>query len=132
MTRRDFFKRTSATLAAAVIAPPTLTGAEGAAKKRDLKKAYMLGTFPGKDLPLLEKFKILKAAGFEGVEPPSHLDQDEVLRSRDETGLAIPSVSCGKHSRPLSDPDPATRAGAVEGVKQALRDAKRYGASSIL
>jgi hexulose-6-phosphate isomerase len=92
----------------------------------------MLGTFPGKDLPLLEKFKILKTAGFDGVEPPSHLDQDEVLRARDESGLLIPSVSCGHHSRALSDASPAERTKGVEGVKQALRDAKRYGASSIL
>ena len=102
------------------------------AKSRDLKKGYMLGTFPGKDLPLLEKFKMLKAAGFDGVEPPSHLDQEEVLRARDAAGLVIPSVSCGQHSRPLSQPDPAKRAAAVEGIKQALRDAKRYGATSIL
>ena len=60
------------------------------------------------------------------------MDQDEVLRARDATGLAIATVSCGQHSRGLSHPDAAQRAEAVEGVKQALRDAKRYGASSIL
>src|SRR2546430_10424161 len=102
------------------------------ARKRALKKGYMLSTFPGSDLPVLEKFKMLKAAGFDGVETPSHLDQDEVLRARDETGLLIPSVTSGKVSRPLASPDPAKRAEAVEGVKQALRDAKRYGASSVL
>src|SRR5579862_9944504 len=99
---------------------------------RHLKKGYMLGGFPGKDLPIEEKFKMLKAAGFEGAEIPSHLDQEEVLRARDNAGLLIPTVGAGKVSRPLSDPDPTKRAEAVEGVKQALRDAKRYGASSIL
>src|SRR5437867_4712436 len=132
MTRRDFLKSSAAALAVATLDSVTLPAPKAAGKKRDLKKAYMLGTFPGKDLPLLEKFKLLKAAGFEGVEPPSHLDQDEVLRARDETGLAIPSVSCGKHSRALSHASAEQRASAVEGVKQALRDAKRYGASSIL
>jgi hexulose-6-phosphate isomerase len=105
---------------------------ESTPKKRSLKKGYMLSTFPGKELPLLEKFRMLKAAGFDGVEPPSHLNQDEVLKARDETGLTICSVSCGAHSRTLSNPDPAKRAEAVEGVKQAVRDAKRYGASSVL
>ena len=100
--------------------------------KRDLKKGYMLNTFPGKDLPLLEKFKMLKAAGFDGVEPPSHLDQDEVLRARDAAGLQIPSVSCGHDARMLSHPSADERTKGVEGIKQALRDAKRYGASSIL
>jgi L-ribulose-5-phosphate 3-epimerase len=100
---------------------------------RQLKKGYMLSSFPGgKGLSLMEQFKMLKAAGFDGVETPSHLNQDEVLRARDETGLQIPTVPSGKVSRPLADPDPATRAEAVEGVKQALRDAKRYGASSVL
>jgi sugar phosphate isomerase/epimerase len=49
-----------------------------------------------------EKFQAVKAAGFEGIEPPNHLDQHEVLHARDETGLAIPSVSCGQRSRKLS------------------------------
>src|SRR4051812_9866142 len=99
---------------------------------RQLKKGYMLSSFPGKDLPILEKFKMLKTAGFDGAEIPSHLDQAEVLRARDETGLLIPTVASGKVSRPLSDPDPAKRTEAVTGIKQALRDAKRYGASSVL
>ena len=98
--------------------------------KRNLKKGIWYSAAPGKTV--LEKFQAAKAAGFDGIEPPSHLDQDEVLRAHDETGLAIPTVSCGQHSRGLSNPDTAKRAEAVAGVKQALRDAKRYGASSIL
>jgi hexulose-6-phosphate isomerase len=63
----------------------------------------------------------------------SHMDQDEVLRARDEAGLEIPSV-CGKvhWKMPLSDPDPKVREEGLEGLKQCLRDAKRYGAGSIL
>jgi len=98
--------------------------------KRNLKKGIWYAATPGKTV--LEKFQAAKAAGFDGIEPPSHLDEEEVLRARDATGLTIPSVSCGQHSRELSDPDAAKRAEAVEGVKQALRDAKRYGASSVL
>jgi L-ribulose-5-phosphate 3-epimerase len=98
--------------------------------KRNLKKGMWYASAPGKTA--LEKFRAVKAAGFDGIEPPSHLDQEEVLRARDETGLAIPSVSCGKHSRGLSSPDAGKRTEAVEGIQQALRDAKRYGASSIL
>lgn len=98
--------------------------------KRDLKKGMWYASAPGNNP--LEKFKAIKAAGFDGVEPPSHFDQNELLRARDETGLEIASVSCGRHSRALSSPDPARRAEAVEGVKQALRDAKRYGAGAVL
>ena len=82
---------------------------------------------------VLEKMKAIKEAGFEGTEMMSHMDQDEVLRARDETGLVIPSV-CGRDhwGKPLSDPDPKVRAEGLEALKQTLRDAKRYGASSVL
>ncbi|EEF56983.1 sugar phosphate isomerase/epimerase family protein [Pedosphaera parvula] len=109
-------------------------GADGKAvspKKRELKKGYFLNTFPGK-FSLLEKFKMLKEAGFEGVEAPSHLDQEEVLKACEETGLKLPTVSCGAHSRMLSSGNPEQRKKGLDGVMQALHDAKRYGASSIL
>jgi hexulose-6-phosphate isomerase len=80
-----------------------------------------------------EKFKAVKEAGFAGLEPMSHMDQEEVLKARDETGLKLPSVCCSTHwNQTLSDPNAATREKGVEGLKQALRDAKRYGATSVL
>jgi len=81
----------------------------------------------------LEKMKAIKAAGFDGLEMMSHMDQDEVLRARDETGLEIASV-CGKlhWKNTLSDPDPKVREEGLEGLKQCLREAKRYGAGSVL
>jgi L-ribulose-5-phosphate 3-epimerase len=82
---------------------------------------------------VLEKLKAVQAAGFDGAEMASHMDQEEVLRARDETGLAIPSVCCGQHwAKPLSHPDPKVREAGLEGLKQSLRDAKCYGASSVL
>ena len=92
----------------------------------------MLNTFPGRTTSLMQQFQMLKQAGFDGVEPRSHLNQDEVLRARDATGLSIPSVTCGTHSRLLAQPAPSQRKAGVDGIQQALRDAKRYGASSIL
>jgi L-ribulose-5-phosphate 3-epimerase len=81
----------------------------------------------------MEKFQQAKAAGFEGVEPNSHMNQEEVLKARDATGLICPSVCCSTHwDKTLTHPNPATREQGVEGVKQALRDAKRYGATSVL
>jgi len=82
---------------------------------------------------VLEKMKAIKEAGFEGVEMMSHMDQDEVLKARDEVGLTIPSV-CGRDhwSKPFSHPDPKVREEGLESLKQTLRDAKRYGASSVL
>ena len=129
LTRRTFLKLTGSAVAATML-PLGANAADAPVKKRELKKGFWYAAAPGKGV--LEKFKAIEAAGFDGVEPPSHLDQDEVLRTRDATGLAIPSVSCGHHSRGLSSPLAAERAKALAGVQQALRDAKRYGASSIL
>jgi L-ribulose-5-phosphate 3-epimerase len=82
---------------------------------------------------VLEKMTAIKAAGFDGVEMMSHMDQDEVVKARDQVGLEIPSVCGTEHwGKPLSDPDPAVRAAGVAALQQTLRDAKRYGASSVL
>lgn len=56
-----------------------------------------------------------------------------MLRARDETGLVIPSVCGAQHwNKPLSHPDPKVRAEGLEALRQTLRDAKRYGATSVL
>lgn len=116
---------------AGVLVARGVTGAE-IKMARKLRKAIMYGTVAVKGT-VLEKFKMVKAAGFEGVEPNGNMDQDEVLRARDEASLEIPSVCCNTHwAKPLTDPNPAVRATGLEGLKQALRDAKRYGAKSVL
>lgn len=126
-TRRDFLTTTAIGLAG-TLALPTF----GAENKRNIKKAMMLATLGIKG-STMERFKALKTAGFEGVEPMSHMDQDEVMKALDETGLKCASVCCATHwSKPLSDPNPSARETGVEGVKQALKDAKRWGATSIL
>src|SRR5262249_15184079 len=82
---------------------------------------------------VLEKFQAIKAAGFEGVEPMSHMNQEEVLQALEMTGLKAASVCCNTHwAKPLSHPEERARKEGLEGVLQALKDAKRYGATSIL
>jgi hexulose-6-phosphate isomerase len=127
-TRRDFLKTSGAAIALAATVPAVLAGEN----KRLIKKAIMWATVGVKG-SVLEKMKAIKAAGFDGTEMMSHMDADEVLRAHDETGLAIPSV-CGAHhwGKPLSDPDPKVREAGLEALKQTLREAKRYGASSVL
>jgi L-ribulose-5-phosphate 3-epimerase len=128
--RRDFLKLAGAAAATAVA--PIAALAELPAKKRSLKKAVMYATigFPGS---VLDKFKALKAAGFEGVEPMSHMRQDEVANALAETGLKAASVRCDTHwSRPLSHPDAKVRNDGREGLQRALQDAKKYGATSVL
>ena len=136
MQRREFLRKGAGALALTALGPAGLAvgeaKAESPGRKRPIHKAIMWGTVGVKG-SVLEKMKAVKAAGFEGTEMNSHMDQDEVMRARDETGLVIPSV-CGVHhwEKPLSHPDPKVRGEGLEALKQTLRDAKRYGASSVL
>src|SRR6516162_5225262 len=129
LNRRDFLKAGGGLLAAAAAG-----GGAGAApeKKRTLRKAIMYGTIGCKG-SVLEKLRAVQAAGFAGVEPMSHMSQDEVLKALDDTGLKAASVCCATHwNKLLSDPSDRTREEAVQGLIQALKDAKRYGATSVL
>jgi L-ribulose-5-phosphate 3-epimerase len=135
MNRREFLKNAVGALALTGSSLSGLaadSGPQTGTPKRGLKKGIMWGTVGVKG-SVLEKMKAVKAAGFDGAEMNSHMDQSEVLRARDETGLHIPSV-CGVHhwSKPLSHPDPKVRAEGLEALQQTLRDAKAYGASSVL
>lgn len=104
----------------------------GEAPPPRLRKGYMMATFPDRTLPLVEQFKMLKSAGFDGVEPPNAADAEEVLAARDAAGVEVVSMSCGGSSRDFASPLAPQRAAAVVAVQKALRDAKRYGAASIL
>lgn len=134
MNRREFLKHGAVAMAAAAVVPHTFAAEEAkpAGPKRAIRKAIMWGTLGVKG-SVLEKMQAAKEAGFEGVEMTSHMDQEEVLRARDATGLTIPSVCGAMHwSKPLTHPDPKVRAEGLEALKQTLRDAKRYGATSVL
>ena len=135
INRRDFLRTGSAAFALAAASPRLFADDEKTSApppKRAIRKAIMWDTVGVKG-SVAEKMKAIKEAGFEGVEMASHMDQDEVLKGRDETGLVIPSVCGAKHwAKPLSHPDPKVREEGLDALRQTLRDAKRYGASSVL
>ncbi len=130
VNRRKFLNVTGYAAAGAALVPTAF------GKTRDLHKAIMYGTVSlgdRKDASVLEKFKAVKAAGFEGIEPMSHMSQSEVLDAFGATGLKAASVCCSTHwKQTLSDPDPAVRKAGLEGLEQSLKDAKAYGATSVL
>jgi L-ribulose-5-phosphate 3-epimerase len=136
--RRDFIRSGSVALAAATLAPFAMDSASPAlaqtAKKRTLKKAIHLGMISGNQ-SVLEKFKLAKDLGFDGLEVngPSDPQKAEILKACEETGLKIANVMDSVHwSDTLSDPDAAVRARGVEGLKNAMRDCKAYGCSTVL
>lgn len=129
--RRQFFGAAGAV--AVGIAGASASRASDASE-RPIKKALKF-TMVRTQGSIRDKFKLLKDLGFDGVElnSPSNFDKDEVLRARDETGLEIPGVIDSAHWRDtLSHPDAAVRARGVAALRTALKDAKTYGASSVL
>lgn len=103
-----------------------------AAPPRHLRKAIMYSTIGVKGT-VLEKFRAMKAAGFEGVEPMGAMNREEVVAALKETGLQAASVCDHIHwVKTLSSPDAAARTLGYDGLVLALEDAKAYGASSVL
>ncbi len=126
-TRRQFL-----TTAALAVAGSALSQNVVAAPKRQLKKAIMLGTLSIKGT-LAEKLKAAAEAGYEGVEPHGGMSQQEVLDALGSSGLKAASVCCHTHwKQTLTHNDEATREAGLQGVLTTLRDAKAYGADSIL
>src|SRR5687768_14140702 len=144
MNRRTFIVSLAAAATVAPLAKMTAATASEAptpqpkkiTRPRANRKGFMLAMLnsdTSRALSVQQKFQLLRDAGFAGVEPSSAMDQREVLAARDATGLQIPSVVIATHwLKPLSDPNPATRQVGLDGLKQGLRDAKAYGASSVL
>ena len=135
-TRRDFLATAGAAAVAAACTPAGALLAQDAkpAPAHGLKKAVKIGMVRG-NAPLVEKFQLLKELGYDGVElnSPNDLPLEEVLEARDKSGLPIHGVVDSVHwQQTLSHPDSNVRAQGLEGLKTALKDAKAYGATSVL
>ena len=98
------------------------------------KKSLKYGMIK-EDLSILDKFKLIKDLGFDGIEldSPSDLNEEEVLQARDETGVEIPGVVNSVHWRsPLSHPDPEIRAICSESMITAIKQCKLFGGTTVL
>ncbi len=133
MNRREFVYRSSA-IAAGISASPWVHASKPNADLPLIKKSLKFGMVQ-EELSVLDKFKLLKDLGFDGVEldSPNDLDHKEILKARDETGLEIPGVVNSLHWKmPLSDPDPSVRKRCVDSMKDALRNCSAYGGTTVL
>jgi len=99
---------------------------------RNLRKAIMYSTIGVKGT-VLEKFRAMKEAGLEGVEPMGAMNREEVLAAFKETGLRAASVCDHIHwVKTLSAPDEGARKLGLDGLILSLQDAHAYGADSVL
>src|SRR5690554_6657434 len=138
MDRKQFITSASL-LAGGTMIAPTLGNATSLAGRQatnppKLKKGVGFGMIDG-DLSLVDKCKLAKDLGFDGVEFDSPVDfsMDELLDAREKSGIEIPSVVNKDHwSKPLSDRDPSVRQFTIDSVAQSLQDVKELGGDTVL
>src|SRR5438309_5492902 len=100
-----------------------------------IRKAVEFSMLP-RDLGIREKFQLAKEAGFDAIECPTTPEvpkAEEMLAASKEVGLPIHSVMNSEHWRsPLSSADPAVVEKSLEGMRTSLRNAKLWGADTVL
>lgn len=109
--------------------------AQAPAKKRPLKKAVNLGMVKLDGGSVLDKFRMIKEAGFQGVElnRPDAIPMEELQKAKAETGLDIAGIICTTHwGKPLSHPDEKVREQGFKGLELALKDAGELGCTRVL
>ncbi len=127
MNRRDLL---TATAAAAMLAP------QARAARLPIQKAVLGGMLP-KELPdWKSKFEVAKSVGFTHLEMGTADDPKEeaaIAKAASDTGLKIHGVMNMAHWKyPLNSTDPATVATAMQGMRNSIRNAKAWGASTVL
>ena len=128
MTRRTILGGAAAFLSA--------TASSNAQSNRlPVKKGLLWGMLPAKLSPL-EKFQMLKECGFEEMEchtTPDKADAEAILDASKKTGVRVHSVMNSDHWKyPLSASDRATVDKCVAGMETSLRNAKLWGADTVL
>ena len=132
MDRRRFLTIAGA---GALAANAIFDRAQAQTSKRSLKKAVNLGMVKADGASVLDKFKIIKDAGFHGVElnRPDAIPIDELKKAKSETGLDIAGIICTTHwGKPLSHPDEKVREQGFKGLELALKDAGELGCDRVL
>jgi hexulose-6-phosphate isomerase len=123
-TRRQILA--AAPFAAAAAAPPA---------HLPIRRAVEFSMLPGK-IPVLDRFQMARDAGFEAIECPTTPDAsaaEELLAASRKTALPIHSVMNSEHWRsPLSSADPAVVEKSLDGMRTSLRNAKLWGAETVL
>jgi len=136
MLRRDFIASASL-LAGGLVSAPLIGKSESLSSKSEmpkLKKGLGFGMIQ-EEIPLLDKLKLVKDLGFDGVEFNSPVDVDlkELVAAKEKTGLLFPSTVNKDHwAKPLSDPDPSVREFIINSITKSLEETKELGGDTVL
>ena len=116
-------------------------GMMAASSRLPIKKAVILGMLPrkrtgGEATTYADRFRIAKECGFEQMECPTIADEreaEEIRAASEASGIRIHSVMNQAHWKfPLSSADPAVVQESMKGMETSLRNAKLWGADTVL
>ncbi|HPK71890.1 MAG TPA: TIM barrel protein, partial [Vicinamibacterales bacterium] len=132
--RRGFLEMTAAASILAALRPAAASAAAAQAGG-GLKKALYVSMLP-RELSYLDKFKLAREVGFEGIEIGTIAEPAvaaEIKEAAEKTGLTIHGVMNADHWRyPLSSADPEVVSKSVAGMETSLRNARLWGADTVL
>lgn len=130
--RRDFLKMTAAAAIARGVFTTNIASA-AAQEKKKLYKSLIINMLPG-DLSNLEKFRLARKCGFEGIEASPMRDYKaaaEQAKIAKEEGVPIHSLLYGWWP-PFTNRDPKVVGKSIEEMENALRCAEAMGANTVL
>src|SRR5512134_1090842 len=136
--RRTFLKLLAAAAAGTAQAGPAFADRlQPTAPPRagGIRKAVLVSMLP-KERSYGERFAIARTAGFDGIEMRTVANEEEAAAIREasqKSGLPIHSVMNSDHwTYPLSSADPEVVKRSVAGMQTSLRNAKLWGADTVL
>src|SRR5271157_2982580 len=141
-SRRDFLKVSVgaacaaplASLSPAATSMAAVTPVPAPANGR-IKKAVQIYMLP-KEMSYADRFKLAGDVGFEGVEGQTMEDPkvaEEIKKASEDARVPIHSVMNMAHwENPLSSSDPAVVEKSLNGMRTSLRNAKLWGAETVL
>lgn len=104
------------------------------AARQELKKAFCWSMLPN-ELSILDRFKLAKDIGLDGVEVPPLETAEDVSRFRagaEESGIEIHSIILGGWKMPIAGSDPALAEQGMAMIESQIKCAKQIGADGIL
>ena len=143
MNKREFIKSAAivagATTLSSIVSANSYQNKSSSSKKMStdkiiLKKGLVFQMIK-EDLSLVDKFKLAKDIGFDGIElnSPTEFNIQEILNAKSQSGIELPTVINKDHwSKPLSDPDPKVREECIKSIAKSLEETQEFGGDTVL
>ncbi len=133
ISRRFFLRSTTALAATSPWWTAAMAAEDHAAMHRPMYKTLKIGMVKV-DGSLTDKFKAVKAAGFDGIEMDSPgMDVAETRKAIQESGLPVDGTVCSTHwSIRHTSADASERAQALKDLQHALRATHAVGGNTTL